>query len=449
MDINRKKISVIGAVRSGIGAAKLIKKMGGIPFVSDIASKEKLGDEISLLINEKIGCEAGGHTERVFDCDLIITSPGVPNDSYVLSEASRRGIKVVSELEFASWFCKGTVVAITGTNGKTTTTSFCSHVLNEAGMKCYSAGNIGNAFSEIALEVKEDEYVSLEVSSFQLDHIEEFKPKISVMLNITPDHLNRYDKSFEKYINSKMNVCKNQDSNDFYIYNADDKRVEVNLPHHSVEKIPFSISKTLSYGAFVKGDKIMFANSNNTRDIVCSKTELSLKGEHNLLNALAVVSIAKTLGVENSELRKGLESFEGVEHRLELVREIDGVKFINDSKATNIDAVWYALRSFDGPILLILGGKDKGNDYNKILELVKNRVKKIYAIGSSAQKIYDFFSDIISVEKVDSLESCVQIAHKDSVPGEVVLLSPACASFDMFDNYEQRGKVFKNEVKKL
>ena len=449
MDINRKKISVIGAVRSGIGAAKLIKKMGGIPFVSDIASKEKLGDEISLLINEKIGCEAGGHTERVFDCDLIITSPGVPNDSYVLSEASRRGIKVVSELEFASWFCKGTVVAITGTNGKTTTTSFCSHVLNEAGMKCYSAGNIGNAFSEIALEAKEDEYVSLEVSSFQLDHIEEFKPKISVMLNITPDHLNRYDKSFEKYINSKMNVCKNQDSNDFYIYNADDKRVEVNLPHHSVEKIPFSISKTLSYGAFVKDDKIMFAKSNNTRDIVCSKTELSLKGEHNLLNALAVVNIAKTLGVENSELRKGLESFEGVEHRLELVREIDGVKFINDSKATNIDAVWYALRSFDGPILLILGGKDKGNDYNKILELVKNRVKKIYAIGSSAQKIYDFFSDIISVEKVDSLESCVQIAHKDCVPGEVVLLSPACASFDMFDNYEQRGKVFKNEVKKL
>ncbi len=449
MDIKDKKISVIGAVRSGIGAAKLIKKMEGIPFVSDIVSKEKLEDEISLLKNEKIEFEVDGHTEKVFDCDLIITSPGVPNDSYVLSEASRRGIKVVSELELASWFCKGIVIAITGTNGKTTTTSLCAHVLNEAGMKCYTAGNIGNAFSEIALDVKENEYVSLEVSSFQLDYMEEFKPKISVMLNITPDHLNRYNNSFEKYINSKMNIYKNQNSNDFYIYNNDDKNIGSNLPKNSVEKIPFSISRTLSNGAFIDESKIIFANGENTKEVICGKSELSIKGEHNLQNALAVVSIAKTLGVETNELRKALVGFKGVEHRLELVGEINGVKYINDSKATNIDAVWYALRSFDEPILLILGGKDKGNDYNKILELVKNRVKKIFAIGSSAQKIYDFFSDFISVEKVDSLEDCVQIAYKDSIPGEVVLLSPACASFDMFDNYEHRGKVFKNEVKKL
>ena len=449
MDIKGKKISVIGAVRSGIGAVKLIKKLGGIPFVSDIASEEKLTDEISLLKNEKIEFEVDGHTEKVFDCDLIITSPGVPNDSYVLSEASRRGIKVVSELELASWFCKGTVIAITGTNGKTTTTSLCAHVFNEAGMKCYTAGNIGNAFSEIALDVKENEHVSLEVSSFQLDHIDKFKPKISVMLNITPDHLNRYNENFKEYINSKMNIYKNQNSNDFYIYNTDDKNISSNLPKNNVEKIPFSISGTLSSGAFIDESKIIFANGENTKEVICGKSELSIKGEHNLQNALAVVSIAKTLGVESNELRKALVSFKGVEHRLELVGEINGVKFINDSKATNIDAVWYALRSFDEPILLILGGKDKGNDYNKILELVKNRVKKIYAIGSSAQKIYDFFSDFISVEKVDSLEDCVQLAYKDSIPGEVVLLSPACASFDMFDNYEHRGQVFKNEVKKL
>ncbi len=447
-DLRGKRISILGAVRSGVGAARLAKKVGAIPFVSDVAPEEKLKDVLYILKQENIEYETGGHTGKVYGADFIVTSPGVPSDSTVLQLAKEKGIDVVSEIEFASWFCKGKIIAITGTNGKTTTTTLCAHVLNSAGKTCYLAGNIGKAFSDNVMDVKENEFVALEVSSFQLDFIKNFKPDISVLLNITPDHLNRYNNDFNLYIKSKMRIFENQTTNEHLIYNFDDEIVKRIVAESKTALIPFSIKENPGTGVVLDKKKIVFL-SEDTAEEVCDLGELSLKGEHNLMNSMAVIGIAKTLGIENKIIKKALGNFEGVEHRLELVRELNGVKFINDSKATNIDSVWYALRSFESGIYLILGGQDKGNDYNRIKNLVKERVKKIYAIGSSAEKIYGFFKEIVPVEIVNNFDECVSKARNEASPGSVVLLSPACASFDMFRNYEERGKFFKEAVNKL
>lgn len=446
MEIKGKHISIIGAVRSGIGAARLAIRKGAIPFVSDSGSKQKLQKEMDILEAENISYEVEQHSSKVFDADLIVTSPGVPTNADVLIEAEQKNILVISELEFASWFCKGTVIAITGTNGKTTTTSLCAHTLNTAGYICHLAGNIGFAFSEIADQVQPNEYVALETSSFQIDHIKDFKPRFAVILNITPDHLDRYENKFENYIASKMMITKNQKDDDYFIYNFDDANIKL---HESIEakKIGFSLSNEKA-DTFISNNKFLF-RLNDNEEVVCSLNDLSLKGEHNASNALAVLPIAKLIGCKNDHIKKAFSSFEGVEHRLEFVRELNGITFINDSKATNVDSVWYALRSFDKPILLILGGKDKGNDYNKIKDLVKLKVKKIYAIGSSANKVEIFFKEITDVQYVSSFDECTVAALKDAEKGDVVLLSPACASFDMFDNYEHRGREFKKAVNNL
>jgi UDP-N-acetylmuramoylalanine--D-glutamate ligase len=446
MNIAGKRITILGAVRSGIAAAKLAAELNAVPFVSDSAPAEKLKKYTRELEDAGIEFETDEHTERVFYCDFIVTSPGIPSDSYPLRVARERKIEVFSELEFASWFCKGKVIAITGTNGKTTTTTLCAHTLNNAGLKTYLAGNIGTAFSEIALEVKENEFVALEVSSFQLDYIRDFKPFISVILNVTPDHMDRYENSFQKYIDAKIKITKNQDSNDYLIVNADDENLSNIVT--DAQQYAFSISKDVRRGAYFENNALYFKDVEHPQK-VCDRSELSLKGEHNVANALAVLTVAKLLGVNDSSICKSFTSFEGVEHRLEFVRELAGVQFVNDSKATNVDSVWYALRSFDRPLRLILGGKDKGNDYSRIDEPVKKRVKKIYAIGSSANKIYEHFKNIVDVEIDNSLEEAVTKAFNDADKGDVVLLSPACASFDMFDNYEHRGKVFKEIVRNL
>jgi UDP-N-acetylmuramoylalanine--D-glutamate ligase len=448
MDISGQKISIIGAVRSGIAAAKLAKKMGAVPFVSDFSPAEKMIENKSKLETEGIQFEFGHHSGRVLDCDLIVTSPGVPSDSEILKSAQEKNIRIISELEFGFRVCKGKIIAITGTNGKTTTTMLCSHILNSGGFKTYTAGNIGLAFSEIALDVKENEYVSLETSSFQLDFIEKFKPDFGIILNITPDHLDRYDNVFQNYIDSKMNIMSNQDSSDYFIYNADDENTPRSFNNNSVNIYSFSTSKKINGGSYCDGGKIIF-NSDGKNEIVCDTNVISLKGEHNLSNALPVVTVSKLMGISNGVIKEALSSFPGVEHRLEFVREYRGVIYINDSKATNVDSVWYALRSFDKPVYLILGGKDKGNDYNRIKSLVIKNVKKIYAIGSSADKVYDFFNIDVDVEKVGSLDEAVSKAHKEALENEIVMLSPACASFDMFDNYEHRGKVFKKAVNNL
>ncbi len=448
MDISGKKISIIGAGKSGIGAARLIQKLNAVPFVSDHAGDKFVQSSVQLLSPLNIEYEIGGHTEKVFDCDLMVISPGVPSDAGVIKTAAQKKIKIISEIELAYHFCKGKVIAITGTNGKTTTTSLCGHVFNQCGVKTYVAGNIGNAFSEIALEVREDEFVSLEVSSFQLDFIEEFKPNAAIILNITPDHLNRYDNDFNNYINSKLRIYMNQDASDYLILNKDDDIVSEFAKNYRAKDYYFTLRGKTNYGCFKEDEQIYFTESGKVQ-FECLVSDIKLKGSHNLSNAMAVICAAKLFGLNSEKIKHALNTFEAVEHRLEFVREIEGVKYFNDSKATNVESVWYALSSFDNPIFLILGGQDKGNDYNRIKDIVIEKVKKIFAIGSSADIIFNFFHKDVKVEVKASLEAVVTTANNEAREGDIVLLSPACASFDMFDNYEHRGKVFKEAVNNL
>ena len=448
MEVKNKNISVIGAVRSGVGAAKLIKKLGGNPFVSDSGKNKNLIISGETLKENKINFEIGEHTDKVYDCDLMVVSPGVPSNAQILVDAKEKNIEIISEIELAYNFCKAKIIAITGTNGKTTTTSLCGHIFKTSGVKTFIAGNIGTAFSEIVLEASENDFVVLEVSSFQLDLIKDFKPNIGMILNITPDHLNRYENKFENYINSKLRLYKNQDKNDYLILNKDDEILINSLTNYSSKGFYFSLNEPQLNGCYLTGTQIIYNEDGELR-FTCDTSGINLKGEHNIANAMAAVNAAKIFNLDNEKIKEGLKTFKGVEHRLEFVREVNGVTFINDSKATNVDSVWYALRSFDEPIFLILGGQDKGNDYSQIKQLVINKVKKIYAIGSSADKVFNFFHSEVKVEVKPSLEDVVIAANQEARENEIVLLSPACASFDMFDNYEHRGKIFKEAVNKL
>ena len=448
MDITGKKVTIVGAKRSGVSAAKLVKRMGGKPFITDSASEKMLREYLQMIQTTGIEYETEVHSDKAFDADLMVVSPGVPSDAEIIKKAQEKKIKIIGELELAASVCKGTIIAITGTNGKTTTTSLCGHLFNICGKKTYVAGNIGFAFSEIALDVKVDEFVALEVSSFQLDHTDTFKPKAAVILNITPDHLNRYENKLENYINSKLSIYKNQDNDDFLILNKDNDTLIKAVSDHKSKTYYFSLGEALGNGAYSSEDNILFYE-NDKKEFECKVDDINLIGEHNVANAMAVITAAKIFKLDNQQIVKALRTFEGVEHRLEFVREIEGVKYINDSKATNVDSVWYALKGFTGQIFLILGGQDKGNDYNQIRPLVLEKVIKIYAIGSSADKVFNFFHKDIKVEVKQTLEDVVHAANLEARPGDIVLLSPACASFDMFDNYEHRGKVFKEAVNKL
>ena len=448
MNIAGKKVTVVGAKRSGVGAAKLITRLGGKAFVTDSASAKAVKEFTDTLQANKIAFGTDGHSEKAFDCDLMVVSPGVPSNAEIIKTAESKKIMIVGELELAASVCKGNIIAITGTNGKTTTTSLCGHLFNVCGKKTYLAGNIGFAFSEIAHDVKEDEFVALEVSSFQLDLIEKFKPKIAMILNITPDHLNRYENKLENYVKSKLQIYKNQDENDFLILNKDNDLLMNSIKKHKSKSYYFSLKETLNNGTY-NSDEDIFFNEESGLKFSCKVSDINLIGEHNIANAMAVITAAKIFGLDNQQIIKGLRTFEGVEHRLEFVREIEGVKYINDSKATNVDSVWYALKGFPGQIFLILGGQDKGNDYNRIRPLVLEKVIKIYAIGSSADKVFNFFHKDIKVEVKQTMEDVVHASNLEARPGDIVLLSPACASFDMYDNYEHRGRVFKEAVNKL
>lgn len=448
MDLKGKNITVIGAGRSGISAAKLIKKIGGIPFVSDAGNENDLSGSIKTLIDAEINYETCTHSEKIYDCGTMVVSPGVPTDAAVLKNARERNIKLISEVELAYKFCNGKIIAITGTNGKTTTTSLCGHVFNNCGFRTHVAGNIGLAFSEIAMDVEENDFVALEVSSFQLDLIDKFKPAIAMILNIAPDHLNRYDDKLEKYAASKQQIYNNQDENDYLILNGSNELVFKYLKNHKSQSFFFSPNVEQNNGCYVEDKDVIF-RSNDVEKFRCKRSDINIRGEHNLANAMAVIIAAKINDLDNDKIIDALQTFESVEHRLELVREIDGVKFINDSKATNVDSVWYALRSFDEPIFLILGGQDKGNDYEQIKQLVIKKVVKIYAIGSSADKVFNFFHSSVKVEIKNTMKDVITSAINEAREGEVVLLSPACASFDMFDNYEHRGKDFKEEVNNI
>jgi UDP-N-acetylmuramoylalanine--D-glutamate ligase len=448
IDLRNKKISIIGAVRSGIGAAKLAKKVGAFPFVSDSGSEEKLKASIEILKNENINFEVSKHSEKVFDCELMVVSPGVPANADVIIKALNKGLKIISEIEFASYFNKANVIGITGTNGKTTTTSLCGYLFKHCGKNSYTAGNIGLAFSEVALDTKESDFVSLEISSFQLDLIDQFKPKVAMILNITPDHLNRYENSIEKYEQSKLRIFINQDSTDYLILNKDSQLLSNYFKKAKSSLFFFSTAKTVSNGCYLADMEIKFVRDSKV-EFSLPVSDLSIKGEHNIQNAMAVIIAAKIFNLNDEKIKEALKSFKGVEHRLELVREIEGIKFINDSKATNVDSVVVALKSFYEPIFLILGGLDKGNDYSLIENLVVEKVKKIYAIGDSAEKVFNYFHRKVKTEIKKDFEEVINTALSEARSGDVVLLSPACASFDMFDNYEHRGKVFKDIVNQI
>ena len=451
MDINllhNKKVSVIGAVRSGVAVAKLLQSHGAKTFVSDSAEAEKLQSSLRDLRSEKIEYEVGRHSDRVYECALMVISPGVPSHAPVVLEAQKRNIKVVSELEVGSWFCRAPMVAITGSNGKTTTTTLTGRILSDAAKKHVVAGNIGTAFSSVVLELAETDAAVLEVSSFQLDFIDTFRPKISVLLNITPDHMDRYDRSMEKYAASKARVFKNQRDDDVLLYNIDDAWTNKIVLNAFCRTIGFSVRQKLAEGAFVE-DGNLVTSIGGTRTEIIEIGRIFIKGVHNLYNSMAAVLVGQLLGVGASHIQSTLKTFEGVEHRLEFVRRINDVNYYNDSKATNVDSVWFALQSFKEPIVLFLGGRDKGNDYSRLTDLVRKQVKAIVAIGESANLVEQSFKGVAVIKKASSMEVAVDLGRFLAQPGDVVLLSPACASFDWFKNYEHRGEVFKQLVNKL
>lgn len=447
-----KKVTVVGAARSGVAAAKLLKRKGFDVFLSDSTEEAKIDKTFSAEIKEKgIAHEFGVHSDRAFDSEIMVVSPGVPQNSAVIQKALAKGINVVSEIEAASWFCKGKVIAITGTNGKTTTTTLIGEMFKDAGFKTFVCGNIGIAFSDIVEETDEKSIVVLETSSFQLDNIRKFKPFISILLNVTPDHLDRYE-SFEKYLESKMRIAENQSSSDYFVFNYDDELVRRSANNVNASKSAFSLSVNVKQetgtGAYLDNMDLIYYYYMGEENVIDTQ-KLIIKGEHNVYNAMASVISAKIFGIEKEYIKKTLENFKGVEHRLEFVRELDGIKYYNDSKATNVNSVWYALKGFTEPLILILGGKDKGNDYSQIEKEVKEHVKHIIAIGSSKQKVFDYFNDKLPVTMADDMNDAVLKAKASALSNDVVLLSPACASFDMFDNYEHRGFVFKEIVNSL
>jgi UDP-N-acetylmuramoylalanine--D-glutamate ligase len=446
--LHTKKVSVVGAARSGVAVAMLLKSQGAVVYVSDSAAADKLQASLPTLQAEKINYEVGGHSDRVYECELMVISPGVPSNAPLVLEAQKRKIKVVSEIEVGSWFCRAPIVAITGSNGKTTTTTLTGRILSNAAKKHVVAGNIGTAFSSVVLELVETDVAVLEVSSFQLDHCEEFSPKISVLLNITPDHLDRYDHSMEKYAASKARIFQNQQADDVLIYNQDDEWTNKIVMQAQCRTIGFSREQKLSEGAFVEEGKLV-TSLHGTRSEVIDINQIFIKGMHNLYNSMAAVLVGQLLGVDVTLMQSTLKTFEGIEHRLEFVRRLNDVSYYNDSKATNVDSVWFALQSFKEPIVLFLGGRDKGNDYSRLTELVHRQVKAIIAIGESADIVEQSFKGATVISKASSMEEAVATARFLAQPGDVVLLSPACASFDWFKNYEHRGEVFKQLVNNL
>jgi UDP-N-acetylmuramoylalanine--D-glutamate ligase len=449
-----KKVSVIGAARSGVAAAKLFKKKGFEVILSDSTAEEYLNP---FFVNEiksaAINAEFGRHTKEVYDADLMIVSPGVPQDSEVIQTAVKKGIDVVSEIEAASWFCRGKIISITGTNGKTTTTTLIGGIFKDAGFKTFVGGNIGTAFSDFADQADESSVIALETSSFQLDNIKNFKPFIAILLNITPDHLDRYNKSYKRYIASKLRVAENQAASDYFVYNHDDETTRNSVPEGlKAKQFVFSmgsgIKEKFEAGAFSDNHNLVYFYNKGEENILDTRN-LIIKGQHNVYNSMASVIAGKVFGIKKESIRKTLENFKGVEHRLEFVRELNGIEFYNDSKATNVNSVWYALQGFDKPIVLILGGRDKGNDYTQIENEVKANVRHIVAIGESKQKIYDFFEKIVPVTAAGDMQDAVNKAASAARKGEIVLLSPACASFDMYENFEHRGSEFKKAVNLL
>ncbi len=457
-DIHGRKISVLGAERSGVAAAVLLARRGADVFVSDAAPAEKIAGSIQALRAQGIAHEAGGHTDRVYDAEVIVVSPGIPSTAPVVVEARRRGIPVVAEIEAASWFCPAPIVAVTGSNGKTTTVTLLERMLFDAKKEHVLAGNIGTAFSAVVDELSASSTVVLEVSSFQLDTIDTFRPAIALVLNITQNHLNRYEYSMQNYAEAKARITMNQTADDMLIWNIDDEWSARTIAGSRARQLHMSLRGRVNEGAYVD-EGILVVRLNGTSIPIISADEISIKGEHNLYNAMAAALAARLLGAEPASIRGTLRNFKGVEHRQEFVRDVGGVAYINNSKATTVEAVAAALKSYTEPIVLVMGGMDKGNDYTTIYDLVKTRVRAIIATGASAGTIEKNFADKVSVHRIDtigtempnraSMEAAVAAAAAAARKGDIVLLAPACTSFDWFRDYEERGRVFKSIVLSL
>lgn len=449
MDVLHKHITVAGAARSGIAAALLLKKEGALPFVTDAGPIPPTDKE--ELIREHIEFEENGHTEKAYSGEFLIVSPGIPTESGIVQQYLSSGKPVFSEIEAASWFNSSPVIAVTGSNGKTTVVRWLQHMWSTAGKKSIIAGNVGTAFSAVAEETAADTDALLEVSSFQLDHIETFRPDVSILLNLTPDHLDRYEHSFKKYSQTKFRITENQRASDTFIINMDDPVIARFIKSFVWRNKPpsiltFSTLNEVEQGAFLRNENIIL-KLNNKEELLMNIGEMNLKGRHNLTNGMATALAARASEIKNEYIRESLRTFEGVAHRLEFVRKHQGVSYVNDSKATNVNAVWYALDRFDVPVVLILGGRDKGNDYSELESQIREKVHTIITIGEAAERIQSQLKGVVPhIKSASSMKDAVKKARKSAKRGEIVLLSPACSSFDMFDSYEDRGHQFKQAV---
>lgn len=442
------RLVVLGGGESGIGTAILGKKKGYDVFVSDFGKIKESYKEV--LVQNGISWEDERHTEDlILNADVVMKSPGIPEKAAIVKKLVEKGIPVISEIEFTAPFTKATTIGITGSNGKTTTTMLTYHLLKSAGLNVGLAGNIGKSFAWQVADEDYDVYV-LELSSFQLDGIINYKPHIAIITNISPDHLDRYEYKYEKYIDSKFRITMNQTEEDYLIYDADDEAIAEWLQKNTTKAklIPFSLNKEFSEGAFIK---------NNNMEIIINQEEfkmetesIALEGKHNMKNAMAATSVAKLLQIRKATIRESLSNFQGVEHRLEKVLKIQNVQYINDSKATNVNAAFFALDSMNTPTVWIVGGVDKGNDYNELMSLVREKVKAIICLGIDNRKIIDAFGNVVDIMvEVNNMNDAVRMAQRLTEKGDTVLLSPACASFDLFENYEDRGRQFKQAVQNL
>ena len=442
-----KRLVILGGGESGVGTALLGKAKGFEVFVSDIGKiKDKYKD---VLIHHEIEWEEAQHTAlKILNADVVMKSPGIPDKAPLVKALLEKGISVISEMEFAAQYTNATIVGVTGSNGKTTTATLTHHILKQE-LNVGLAGNIGDSFAKQVLEDDFENYV-LEISSFQLDGVEKFNPHIAVITNITPDHLDRYNYNFEEYIASKFRIAMNQTKEDYLIYDADDEVLVDWLTKHPVQSqlLPFSLVKTIKNGAYLDNENIKITIDNN--QINMPTKDLTLEGKHNIKNAMAASTVAHLLKIRKQTIRESLENFQGVEHRLEQVLKINKVQYINDSKATNVNATYYALESMSAPTVWIVGGVDKGNSYEELYPFVNTKVKAIICLGVNNEKLLQNFSNMVDIiVETQFMSEAVKIAYKIAEAGDNVLLSPACASFDLFENYEDRGRQFKDAVRNL
>jgi UDP-N-acetylmuramoylalanine--D-glutamate ligase len=442
------RLVVLGGGESGVGTAILGKKKGYDVFVSDFGKIKNNYKEV--LINNGIDWEEERHTEDlIVNADVVMKSPGIPDKSPIVKKLVEKGIPVISEIEFAAPFTKALTIGVTGSNGKTTTTMLIYHLLKSAGLNIGLGGNIGKSFAWQVVEDKYDSYI-LELSSFQLDGIVDYKPHIAIITNISPDHLDRYEYNYQNYINSKFRITMNQTEDDYLIYDADDEAITEWLKNNKTKAklIPFSLTKTFNEGAFIQNNKMEVII--NQDEFLMETESIALEGKHNMKNAMAATSVAKLMQIRKATIRESLSNFQGVEHRLENVLKIQNVQYINDSKATNVNATFFALDSMNMPTVWIIGGVDKGNDYNELMSLVREKVKAIVCLGVDNKKIIDAFGNVVDIMvEVSNMNDAVRMAQRLTEKGDAVLLSPACASFDLFENYEDRGNQFKQAVHNL